>query len=131
MTMFLSVAVFTAFTGGLITVMVINCLEGMMSQIFYLILIASLLYTFHWSQISEVLSNRPAHQSFINPFDSSGLKDFNIWYVVITLVTGLYWAAPGKTPAATPPRRSLRTRVAWAVCSADGARWGRAPRLCS
>lgn len=92
MAIFLSVAVFTAFTGGLITVMVINCLEGMMAQIFYIIIIAALLCTFHWSQISQVLSDHPKGQSFLDPFDGSGLKDFNFWYVVITVLTNLYWS---------------------------------------
>jgi SSS family solute:Na+ symporter len=52
---FLSVSAFTALTGGLITVMVINCLEGIMAQLFYLVIIFTLVSMFKWQQITTVL----------------------------------------------------------------------------
>lgn len=90
MAVFLSITVFITLSGGLITVMVTDCIEGMLSQFFYLIIIASLLMMFSWSQISEVLTSHPAGHSLINPFDSGELKDFNIWYVLMSLFVGVY-----------------------------------------
>ena len=90
MGLFLSITLLVALTGGLITVMVINCIEGMISQFFYLILTVALLSMFSWSQISTVLMNHPHGESLMNPFDSGSLKDFNIWYVLMSLCINIY-----------------------------------------
>ena len=90
MAFFLSVAVFLTLSGGLITMMVTDCIEGILSQIFYLIIIVALLMIFSWSQINDVLVNRPAGQSMVNPFDSGSIKDFNLWYVLMTAFVGVY-----------------------------------------
>jgi SSS family solute:Na+ symporter len=90
MAVFLSIAVFVTLSGGVITLMMVNCVEGIMSQIFYLIIIAALLLMFSWSQISHVLTERPPGQSYMNPFDSLGLKDFSIWYIIMSLLLNIY-----------------------------------------
>lgn len=87
---FLTITLFVTLSGGLITVMVTDCLEGIMSQLFYLVIIAGLLYMFSWSEIVETLGNRPPGQSMLNPFDSLGLKDFNLWYVLMSTFVGVY-----------------------------------------
>jgi SSS family solute:Na+ symporter len=90
MALFLSITVFVAVSGGVITVIVVNCIEGIMSQVFYLIIIFSLLSMFSWHQISFALTDQPKGHSLMNPFDSSGIKDFNIWYILMGLVGGIY-----------------------------------------
>ena len=90
MAFFLSISLVVVLSGGVITLMITNCIEGIISQVAYLAIIAALLWMFHWSQIVEVLGNRPPHESFLNPFDSRGLKDFNIWYVVMSMFLNTY-----------------------------------------
>ncbi len=90
MGLFLSVTLTMTLTGGLITLMITNCLEGIISQIFYLVIIVALLSMFSWSQINHVLVNRPPDLSLINPFHSTGLKDFNIGYVLMGMFLSLY-----------------------------------------
>jgi SSS family solute:Na+ symporter len=87
---FLCITLALTLAGGLITVMITDCLEGIFSQILYLVIIAGLLTIFSWSQISEVLGNRPPGQSLLNPFDSAGLKDFNLMYVLMSVAVGIY-----------------------------------------
>jgi SSS family solute:Na+ symporter len=70
--------------------MLTNCIEGIISHLFYLVIIAALLSMFSWSQINEVLVNRPAGQSLLNPFDCAGIKDFNIWFVLMSMFLGVY-----------------------------------------
>jgi len=89
MAIFLSIAAFVATTGGVVTVMLINTLEGIISQIFYLIIICAILSMFTWKQMHDVLLAQPTGQSLVNPFDASGVKDFNIWTVFMGLITGL------------------------------------------
>lgn len=94
MAVFLSITVLMTVTGGIITVMVTDCVEGICSQVFYLIIIAVLLFTFRWSDISSTLTATTPGHSLLNPFDSMGLKDFNLGYVLIGLMTSIYgWGA--------------------------------------
>jgi len=90
MAVLLSISLAMTLSGGLITLMITNCLEGMMSQILFLIIIVALLLMFSWNDIAQVLENQPKGESLLNPFDSMGLKDFNIWYVLIGLWGGIY-----------------------------------------
>ncbi|MFA7344589.1 MAG: hypothetical protein WC003_09815 [Terrimicrobiaceae bacterium] len=90
MALFLSITLFIATAGGLITVMVTDCLEGIFSQILYLVIIAGLLMMFNWPQINSVLAAQPAGHSFLNPFDSGSLKDFNLAYILMGLFGTIY-----------------------------------------
>ncbi len=86
---FLTITAFVATSGGVITVMLVNTIEGIMSQIFYLIIIFAILSIFSWTQMHAVLMDKPAGHSMVNPFDTSSVKDFNIWNVAMGLAIGL------------------------------------------
>jgi len=90
MGIFLSISLFIALSGGLVTVMIINTLEGIVSQLFYIVIIVALLFAFNWHEISAVLQDRPPGQSMFNPFDTSGVKDFNVWFILMGLVVSVY-----------------------------------------
>jgi len=90
MALLLSITTFVAISGGLITVMVINSIEGIMAQLFYLVIIGTLLWLFSWSQVSATLTATEPHHSLVNPFDSSGIKDFNVWLVLMGLFGSIY-----------------------------------------
>ena len=90
MALLLGITLSLTLSGGLITLMVTNCLEGMTSMVLFLVIIASLLTMFSWGEISHVLAARPSGQSLLNPFDSMGLKDFNIWFVLMGIGAGIY-----------------------------------------
>jgi len=90
MALLLGLSLALTLSGGLITLMVTNCIEGMLSQVLFLVIIVSLLVMFSWTEISEVLMARPPGESLLNPFDSMGLKDFNIWYVLIGIFSMVY-----------------------------------------
>jgi SSS family solute:Na+ symporter len=111
MAVLITITVIITLSGGLITVMVTNCVEGILSQIFYLVIIIALVMVFKWSDISQVLLSRPPGGSLLNPFDSSGIKDFNIWYVALSIFGGVYglmaWQnASGYNSAASTPHEA-------------------------
>ncbi len=91
MGLFLSTCVLMTVAGGQISVLLTDCAEGMISQIFYAIIGVTLLIVFfNWNQArSELTATLPGH-SMVNPFDASGVKDFNIWYVLMGLFNGIY-----------------------------------------
>jgi solute:Na+ symporter, SSS family len=90
MALLLSITLTLTLTGGLITLMITNCLEGMISQILFLVILFTLLSMFSWPEISSVLLDRAPGQSLVNPFDAFGVADFNIWLVLIGIFGMFY-----------------------------------------
>ncbi|MCX6996368.1 MAG: hypothetical protein NTV49_04625 [Kiritimatiellaeota bacterium] len=80
MALFLGAALLLTIGGGQLTIMVTDCVEGLISGLFYLVVIFALLALFRWDQIASALAAQPPGHSLLNPFDSLQLKDFNIWY---------------------------------------------------
>ena len=112
MAVLLGVTLFITLSGGLITVMITDCIEGMITQLFYLIIITTLLFMFDWGQIIETLSGNPPGQSKLNPFDSAANEDFNIYYILMGILLGFYgtmaWQnASGYNAAARTPHTSV------------------------
>lgn len=90
MGLFLALTLLVCSTGGFITMMTTDCVEGILSQLFYLIIIAVLIATFSWSQIEQALGNRPPGQSFLNPFDAGEVADFNLWFILMSMFVWVY-----------------------------------------
>ena len=116
MGLFLCITLFMTLTGGFLTVMITDCIEGMLSQVFYLVIIAALLWMFSWPQINSVLVDRPPGQSLVNPFDSLGLKDFNLWYVLmgaflVIYGTGAWQHSSAYKSAAITPHASVMANI--------------------
>jgi SSS family solute:Na+ symporter len=89
MAVLLTVTVFITL-GGMTTLMITDCIEGMITQVFYLIIIAALLFMFDWGQIIETLSGNLPGQSKLNPFDSAANEDFNVYFVLMGILLGVY-----------------------------------------
>lgn len=109
MACFLSLAVLIVTLGGQVTIMVTDCVQGLLGYPIYLILLGYLLYRFSWNNdIIPTLLTRPAGQSMINPYEISHLRDFNFLYVIIGIIgmffTRIAWSgAQGYAAAAENP----------------------------
>ena len=91
MAVLLSICVLTTISGGQVTVLLTDCLEGMFSQIMYVFIACVLLVVvFDWHATKTMLLDRPPGESLVNPFDSLKLKDFNLWYVLMALFVNTY-----------------------------------------
>jgi Na+/proline symporter len=89
MAIFLGLAVLIAWKGGQITIMVTNCVQGLLSYPIYVVIVAYVLFRFSWfNDMAPVLLDRAPGKSLINPFDITGLRDFNLFYVVIGILGG-------------------------------------------
>ena len=86
----LAFALFLTLSGGQITIMITDCVMGVFSGLLYLVICFFLVAFFRWSQIAEALGNQAPGHSLLNPFDSSAIKDFNIWYVLIGIFLTIY-----------------------------------------
>jgi SSS family solute:Na+ symporter len=89
MALFLSICVAICTMGGQITVMIADCIQGMFSQVFYVVIAIALLALFKWANTRGMLLDRPAGNSIVNPFHASN-NDFNLWYVVMVIFIGTY-----------------------------------------
>ena len=92
MIVFLGAALLFVVMGGQLTIMVTDCIQGLFAYAMYLVVALALLYIFSWHQISDTLLSAPTDQSLVNPFRTSGVKDFNIWFALIGLFAGVYGA---------------------------------------
>jgi solute:Na+ symporter, SSS family len=90
MGLFLSISLALTLSGGLVTLMVTDCIEGIFSQLMYIVIIVGVLCVVSWPEMATVLGSRPADQSLVNPFDAWSVQDFNLWYVLMGLFLGTY-----------------------------------------
>jgi solute:Na+ symporter, SSS family len=90
MAIFLALAVVIAGLGGQITIMTTDCIQGLFSYPMYVIIVIFFLLKFSWfKDMAPAMMDRPAGQSLINPFDIGELRDFNLFYVLVGIVSGL------------------------------------------
>src|SRR5688500_1425255 len=75
--------------GGQLTLMVVDCVEGIISLIFYLCIATALMIMFSWSDISGAMQ-RPAGHSLFNPFNASANSEFGFWFVMIAIFVNAY-----------------------------------------
>ncbi len=94
MVLLLGISLAFLFVGGQIAVMVTDFLQGIFCNIAFIIIVAFLLATYSWDQISDVLLAAPAGQSMVDPFDLGKEKHFDFWYYVIGVII-LFYCAKG------------------------------------
>jgi solute:Na+ symporter, SSS family len=90
MASYLSCVLWMMTLGGQITLMVADCVQGILSHAIYLVVIFAVFYTVSWGQVRQVLSNRPPEHSLINPFNAGKVADFNYWYSIMYMIMYIY-----------------------------------------
>jgi solute:Na+ symporter, SSS family len=90
MALLLGLAVLVACMGGQITIMVTDCVQGLLSYPMYAIIVGYIIFRFSWfNELAPTLLDRPPGKSMLNPFDISGLRDFNLFYVAVGIFAGI------------------------------------------
>ena len=87
---YLALAVYIAVSGGQITIMITDFIQGSILLLAFVALMAYLLHVFSWESIVTGLSAAPPGQSKINPFDSGGEENFNLWFFLIGAFSLIY-----------------------------------------
>jgi SSS family solute:Na+ symporter len=90
MAVYLSSCLWMMLVGGQITLLVINCIDGILSHLIYVIMICAILYAIGWGAIKHLMFQQSAGHSMINPFDAFKVKNFNFWYVMIYWIMYIY-----------------------------------------
>ena len=94
--------------GGTLALVITDSIQGMFCYPIMATFVGFILYKFSWSdQIIPVLTDRVANQSFLDPYDISELRDFNLFFVGVTLVTTIVnrgsWIGAGNSTSAKSP----------------------------
>jgi len=90
MAAYLSCALTMMLVGGQITLLVTDCLEGILSHLVWVVVIVAIFCVISWSQMRGVLTHTPPGNSLVNPFDQNKTKDYNVWYAMMLLATTVY-----------------------------------------
>jgi len=64
-----------ALSGGQLTIMVTDCLEGLISGGFYVVIAAAVMFLFTWAQYRETMLSGAPGPSLISPFDTQARPD--------------------------------------------------------
>jgi SSS family solute:Na+ symporter len=90
MVSYLSCTVFMVLFGGQVTLMVIDCIEGIVSHLIYIAIAIAVLFVVSLPQVAQVMESSPAGHSRVNPFDTAEVPDFNIWFMLMGLFIRIY-----------------------------------------
>ncbi len=103
MIMLMAIALFFVFLGGQIAVMVTDFLQGVFSNVVFLVLIGFVLFHIPWEHMADTLIGRVyegqvvaatadplAGKSLVNPFDLSRETNFDVFYWLISVVVLFY-----------------------------------------
>lgn len=113
---FLGLALFFVLIGGQLQILVTDCIAGTLGGLMMVIIAFVVLSYFSFDQMFVAVTNVPADQSLINPFKTSGVKDFNIWFALIGMMGLIYthmaWQGnQGFNCAAANPHEAKMGRV--------------------
>ena len=94
--------------GGTLALVITDSIQGMFCYPIMAIFVGFVLYKFSWNDhIIPVLTDRVAKQSFLDPYDISELRDFNLFMVGVSLVTTVVnrgaWIGAGNSTSAKSP----------------------------
>ena len=92
MLMLLSISLFFVFSGGQVAVVLSDFIQGLFVNAVFVILLVYVLTQFNWTHIAEAMAMAPAEASKINPFHTSHMDDFNLWYFLIGVFGVIYGA---------------------------------------
>ena len=90
MASYLICTLYLVIAGGQVTAMVTDCLEGILSHAIYIVIAISVFFVVNWSQVVHVMAAAAPGHSAIDPFDAKDVQNFNIWFVLMTLVNYAY-----------------------------------------
>ncbi len=85
-----AIPLFFILTGGHIAVMFTDFVQGVFVNIVFVVIVILLIIKVDWTHISQAMDAAPKDASLINPFQSSKVQDFNIWFFFIGMFGLVY-----------------------------------------
>ncbi len=107
-TVVLTLAISIICMGGTLALVITDSIQGMFLYPLLVVFTVFILYKFSWSnEIVPVMLDRAPGESFLNPYDISKLRDFNVFFLVVTVFATILhrasWIGAGTSSAAKSP----------------------------
>jgi Na+/proline symporter len=116
----LTLAISIICMGGTLAMVITDAIQGMFCFPLIVFFIFFILYHFSWgNEIVPVMMDRVQGESFINPYDVSKLRDFNLFFVMIMIFNSIFhrasWIGAGLSSAAKNPHEQKMAGIlgAW------------------
>ena len=123
-------ALIVMWPGGRLALVLTDCVQGLMSYPIFVIIVGFVLLRFSWNKdIAPVMMDRAPGESFLNPFDIDKLRDFNIFYLVVGIISSILnrasWMGNDTSSAGRTPHEqkmagilgAWRTGFSWLMCT--------------
>lgn len=118
-------ATYMILTGGRLSLLVTDCLQGLISYPIFIILIVYIVTEFSWAgEISATMADRVSGESFLNPYDIQKLRDFNMFGLVVTVFNTFFgnaWIGNGYGTVAKTPHEGKMSGIIgnwhWSIVS--------------
>jgi len=83
MLLMLTITLTLTLSGGMITVMITDFVQAQFINIVFILIAFVLAARFAWPDVGATLLAAPPQKSLVDPFDQSGIADFNAWFFFI------------------------------------------------
>lgn len=116
MAVLLGLALFFTFSGGQITVMVTDFVQGIFCSIMFIVILVFLFYYFSWEQVTTALAETSSKASMLHPFRISDAEDFNMtffmmWAFMYIYNCNIWQGRQGYNAAALNPHEARMGRI--------------------
>ncbi|MBO7153846.1 MAG: sodium:panthothenate symporter [Lentisphaeria bacterium] len=104
----LTLAISIIWMGGTLALVITDTIQGLICYPALVVFVIFVLTEFSWNeQIAPVMLDRVKGESFLNPYDVQGLRDFNVFALVVTVFSSILnkanWLGAGNSSAARNP----------------------------
>ena len=112
----LFLALFIIWQGGTVALIITDALQFLFAYPVLAVFAVFIICNFSWfEQIAPVLNDRIAGESFLNPYDVSALRDFNLFALMVTMFSNILnrasWIGAGATAAGRTPHEQKMAGV--------------------
>lgn len=129
----LILAVLFIWPGGRVSLLITDSFQALLCYPIFVIIVGYIILNFSWdTEIAATMWNRVPGESFMNPYDISQLRDFNIFAIVVSLLGSVLnrgaWIGNDTSGAAKTPHEqkmagvlgSWRSGFSWTMISLVG-----------
>lgn len=112
----LTLAITIICMGGTLALVITDTIQGLLCYPMLVLFTVLVLGTFSWTEeVIPVMADRVAGESFLNPYDISNLRDFNLFALIVTIIVTILhhasWIGAGNTSAAKSPHEQKMAGV--------------------
>ena len=86
----LGLAIVFVNAGGQVSVMITECAQGIIASAAFFVIAVAVIVMIPWHTEVAALQLAPANASMLNPFHTSEIKDFNVWFYMIGIFISIY-----------------------------------------